>query len=139
MSKSGKKRNNHPARTQQNQIQVAAASYSGPIPPPSELAKYEELLPGSAERIIAMAEKQSNHRQDLEKITIKSGSRDSLLGLIFGLIIGLAGIGSGTYCIIKGATAAGTVIGGGSLVSLVSVFIYGSRQRRKEREAKYKN
>lgn len=119
-------------------MQIAAASYSGPLPQPSALQKYEEVLPGAAERIIQMAETQSLHRHKLEAIAVKSGSRDSLLGLIFGLIIGLAGIGSGTYCIIKGATIAGTVIGGGSLVSLVGVFVYGSRQRRKEREAKYR-
>ncbi len=33
-----------------------AQHYSGPIPPASEFAKYEHVLPGSADRIIAMAE-----------------------------------------------------------------------------------
>ncbi len=31
-------------------------TYSGPLPPSSELAKYEKVQPGAADRIIAMAE-----------------------------------------------------------------------------------
>ncbi|MEW6200669.1 MAG: DUF2335 domain-containing protein [bacterium] len=33
-----------------------AARYSGPIPLPEHLQKYEQILPGSANRIISMAE-----------------------------------------------------------------------------------
>ena len=32
--------------------------YSGPIPPPEALARYEEIQPGAADRILKMAEKQ---------------------------------------------------------------------------------
>ena len=33
-------------------------SYSGPIPPAEEFARYEEVLPGSADRLISMAERE---------------------------------------------------------------------------------
>ncbi|MCY4674945.1 MAG: hypothetical protein OXD43_14495 [Bacteroidetes bacterium] len=33
-------------------IQGASISYSGPLPPASEVAKYEEVYPGAAERIL---------------------------------------------------------------------------------------
>ena len=39
---------------------------SGPLPPPEMLAQYEEILPGAAERILSMAERQAEHRQKLE-------------------------------------------------------------------------
>ena len=42
-------------------------SVSGPIPPPSMMEQYEGTLPGSADRILKMAENQSEHRQSLEK------------------------------------------------------------------------
>ena len=41
--------------------------FAGPIPPPSMMKQYEETLPGSADRILKMAEKQSEHRQWVEK------------------------------------------------------------------------
>jgi len=84
-----------------------------------------------------MAEKQASHRQNLELIVIKSGSRDSLLGLIFGLIIGLSTIIGGVICILSGYSTGGTILGGSGLVSLVGVFVYGSRQKRIERELKH--
>lgn len=36
---------------------VMTAAYRGPIPPASEFAKYNEVVPGSANRILMMAEK----------------------------------------------------------------------------------
>ena len=47
--------------------EVIRSEFSGPIPPPNIIKGYEEVLPGSADRILAMAEKQSNHRQEMEK------------------------------------------------------------------------
>lgn len=32
--------------------------YSGPIPPAEEIARYEEVLPGSADRLLSMAERE---------------------------------------------------------------------------------
>ena len=45
---------------------MQAEAYSGPIPPASELEKYEKIQQGAADRIIRMAEKQSSHRQAME-------------------------------------------------------------------------
>jgi uncharacterized membrane protein len=43
-------------RKTERQLVAVSQHYSGPIPPASEFAKYEKVLPGSADRIIAMAE-----------------------------------------------------------------------------------
>ena len=36
--------------------------FSGPLPPPELFKQYEEILPGSANRILKMAEKEQNIR-----------------------------------------------------------------------------
>ena len=46
-------------------------TFLGPLPPPEILAQYEQILPGSAERIMVMAENQAEHRQSLEE-TVKT-------------------------------------------------------------------
>jgi uncharacterized membrane protein len=115
---------------------IASATYQGPLPPPQLLESYNNVVPNAAERIIAMAESQASHRQELESIAIKAGARDSLLGLISAFILGFSAIASGTYCTLKGMPIGGSIQSGVGLVSLVGVFIYGSRQRRKEREMK---
>jgi len=52
---------NHLVRQEQTTV-----AYSGPIPHPNDLARYEEILPGAAERIMKMAELQAEHRRALE-------------------------------------------------------------------------
>ncbi|HQH25465.1 MAG TPA: DUF2335 domain-containing protein [Bacteroidales bacterium] len=37
-------------------------AYSGPVPAPEALEKYNQVIPDGADRIMKMAENQSNHR-----------------------------------------------------------------------------
>ena len=37
--------------------------YVGPLPPSKEFGGYEQALPGAANRILAMAEQESEHRR----------------------------------------------------------------------------
>jgi uncharacterized membrane protein len=101
------------------------------------LEGYESILPGAAERIFALVENQSNHRQGLENKAISIEGRNSLLGIITGGFIGSAGLCIAGFCIYGGHDRAGMALGGATLVSLVGPFIYGTRQRRIEREQKY--
>lgn len=41
-------------------------SISGPLPPPLVLKQYDELVPGSAERVIQMAEKSLDHQMSVQ-------------------------------------------------------------------------
>ncbi len=115
------------------QVSVQLESFSGPLPPPQILSDYERIVPGSAAKILDMAVSQSEHRKSLETKVINSNVSNSKLGLWFGLVIGLVGIGAGAFLALYDKQIAGSVIGGGSLASLVGVFIYGSQQRQKER------
>jgi uncharacterized membrane protein len=125
-----KNRGKHIIRAQREEITI------GPIPPPAHLEQYEHILPGSADRILSMAERQSAHRQVLESKVIKSDIRNSLVGLIFGFIIGMTGVTSGFYLIYLGKILEGSIFSGVTIAALVSTFIYGSQQRRKERQSK---
>ena len=43
-------------------VVYGALSFSGPIPDAAMYAEYEHVLPGSADRIMTMAEKEQDHR-----------------------------------------------------------------------------
>lgn len=51
------------------------ASYVGPLPPPGMLIQYNEAVPGAAERILAMAERQSAHRESMETVVVTAGAK----------------------------------------------------------------
>jgi uncharacterized membrane protein len=111
----------------------ASFSYSGPLPPPSQLREYEDVLPGAADRIIRMAETQAEHRQDIEKVAVKGGNRRSWWGLWTGFVICIVVLGLSTAIILSGYQVAGTVLGGIDLVALASVFVIGRADQRRER------
>lgn len=108
-------------------------SFSGPLPPPEVLSKYDQIVRGAAERILRMAEEQSTHRRHIEAQVISADTKNSQRGLIFGLIIGLAGFAAATIMVLFGQPWAGAFLGLLNLGSLVGVFVYGSASRRRER------
>lgn len=125
-----------PAKNNQSQIIHQEAYFSGPLPTPEMLARYDAVVPGAADRIIKMAENQSAHRIEIEKTVINTRSRDSLLGIVSGLLIGLCSLAASVYAIVNGHSVAGGLMGTTGIAGLVSVFIYGTRENRAERERK---
>lgn len=123
-----------------NQLQVSQSAqvFTGPLPPPEQLIKYNEAVPNAAERIIAMAEKQSAHRQQLETIALREEAKRSSLGLAAAFILSVLALSASTFCIYTGHDVAGSSIFGASLASIVIAFLRGTASRRSEREVKMK-
>jgi uncharacterized membrane protein len=103
---------------------------TGTIPSPEILERYNSIIPGLAERIVAHAEKQSLHRTALERKLLISNIRKSYLGLVLGFLIGSLGVGGGIWLTFSGFNVIGIVFSSASLVSLVMSFIYGSQNKK---------
>jgi uncharacterized membrane protein len=112
--------------------------FVGPLPSPQLLQEYENILPGLAERIVIMAETQAAHRQRMERSVLKIESRNSTLGVIFAFLISVSALAVSGFVISQGKEIGGAILGGTGLVSFVGTFIYGTAQRRKERESRIK-
>src|SRR5438874_4006878 len=72
---------------------VAVERYSlhvGPLPSPEDLGKYDIICPGAANRILTLAEKQSAHRQELERTVVQGGSARADRGQHYAFAIALA-------------------------------------------------
>lgn len=118
---------------------VSQSLYKGPIPPAEMLKEYEKVLPGSADRIISMAERQQSHRHKLELTVIKSNSRDSKMGIIAGALLSFALIVIGGLGIVTGYPGIGAFLSVSSIATLAGIFVYGTRSNREEREEKNKD
>lgn len=131
-------RKNQPAprRADSVQVQLEASAWQGPIPPPDILRQYDEVQSGAANRILTMAEKQSEHRTRMESTVVNGDSRRAYLGIIAALIIALSIVGCGTFLIYNGHQWAGTSLIGLDIIGLVGVFVYGTKTRRDERQQK---
>ena len=112
------------------------AAFSGPLPHPDTLKRFDEVVPGAAERILTMAEEQSVHRRALETKVVDSDIARSKWGQILGFCIAVAGLAASAWIAVYGSAVAGGIIGVGTLASLVGVFMYGAKTRSKERTDK---
>lgn len=100
-------------------------TFSGPIPHPDVLKGYNDVVKDGAERIIAMAEKQSNHRMILEDHALREGVKQSSRGQVFALLIGLTAIITGGYVALNNQPGAGGTIAGLGITGLAAVFLTG--------------
>lgn len=110
--------------------------FSGPLPPPDDLEKYEKISPGFADRIVQMAEKEADHRRNvdminlgLDKELLAAHSRTTFIGQLFGLGIGVLALLTCAYLIINGHEVSGALIGTTGITGLVAVFVIGRRKK----------
>ncbi len=108
---------------------VEAASFSGPLPPPSMYGEYDRVLPGTADRILAMAEKEQAHRVSLEGAALHASAQDSKLGQYFGFGLALLCIGGGIYLAVQGHTIAAVALIVASATGLAGRFLINRASR----------
>jgi uncharacterized membrane protein len=112
------------------------SSFSGPLPPPEILARYNEIIPGGAERILSMAEPQSVHRESLESKVVDGNLANQKTGSLRAFILAMSVILLGAYLMATGKDGWGFAAIVTSLASLVAVFVIGKVEQKKEREEK---
>lgn len=109
---------------------VAHQSYSGPLPPASELKRYNEACPNAAERIISLAEKEQQHRHDIENRLVQGRNRLAFASVLCATVC--IALLSGVICYalyLKATMAAlGTAIA--AIASVVGIFTYNSRKQK---------
>lgn len=105
--------------------QFQQSTFSGPMPPPSVLEGYERLVQGAAERILVMAESDAKHQQEIEFAALRAAEAEIKRGQLFGFVIGLTALAASMLALAMGSPAVAGVIGGTTVIGLVSVFIVG--------------
>lgn len=96
----------------------------GILPDPADLAQYNQIIPNGADRILKMVESQHEHRIEIEKHVIKSQQSQTTRGQYFAFLLALVCIAVSCYLGVAGHEFLGGAIGGTTLLSLVSVFLY---------------
>lgn len=77
---------------------IQSASFRGPIPPPVLFGQYEEILEGSADRIMKLAEREQLHRQQWESTVLGYQASDMRRGQWLGFLLGALGILATVVC-----------------------------------------
>ena len=130
------KRSNKVVRT----VTTVSASYhEGPLPSAEVIAQYESILPGAADRIFKMAERQQSHRHGMEKNVLASHIRRSREGLFAGLAVAVGGLVLAGISLYLGYPWTAFALTSGTLASLVGVFVVGKKAQDDELADKRRN
>lgn len=111
---------------------TAVSTYSGPLPRPEDLAKYNEVVPRAAERSLSMAEKEMRHRQEIEQRESKGRINLAYISkaLSFISVLVLTGLIRYSLYIGRFGTAIGVAIG--AIASVAGIFVYAKASRNKK-------
>lgn len=117
----------------EEEAQAILASYSSvsPIPPPSWMERYDQIVPGSARQMMDDMHAQSAHRREIERQESRAEVSLAQRGQLFGFVTACAGFVVVMIGMIGGLALAyaGISLGGGialvllSLACIASVFV----------------
>lgn len=105
---------------------VASSIFEG-LPSPEELAKYEKIVPGGAERLIELAEQRAAHREATERRALESEIKASQVRTIIGFVLALSAGILGGMLLLQGSELAGLILILIDAATLVGVTLYGRR------------
>jgi uncharacterized membrane protein len=112
--------------------------FSGPLPSPEMLSKYNEILPNAAERVFRMAEKAQDHYEETEKKLVDLEIKKVPKGQNHAFAIAITGIVGAVICAFLGQVTIGSIIGGATLISVVPHFIPGKRKKKEDNDYQLK-
>ena len=118
-----------PADVVQAEFSLTAEAWSGPLPHPDTLERYEKLIPGSADRLLAAFERQVAHRHNMDH----REARRLDWGLAAAFLVVTMIITAGAVLIFLGHDWAGAGVIGVNIVGLAAVFISGASRRNGRR------
>lgn len=107
---------------------VYQESFAGPIAHPRHLAAYEQILPGSAERIIRMAEKAQDHNVAMERMVVNAEIADTKRGMLFGFAALTILLALATMFGLLGQPVIAGLFLTATLLSAVPVFVNGRKK-----------
>ena len=123
-------------QSEMQEFGITAAIRKGPLPPPEEMQKYENLYPGATKLLFDNLIKQTNHRIELEKITIQGDNKraDKAQWISFIIVMMILSLATVLFYIGKDGYAVAAVFT--AIAPIIIAFISSSISRKKERDNK---
>lgn len=105
---------------------AVSEQFSGPMPHPKHLREYDQILPGAAERILSMAERNLDHNMQSNRTALEAEIDDRKRGMYFGFfsLVFLIGGGFGSLFVTDNPIVPGIFLGTAAL-GAVGMFVRG--------------
>ena len=123
-----------PAKREANSAVATAEFFAGPLPSPDILARYEQIIPGAAERILAIAEADVKHQREIEFAALHAEESSVRRGQWLGFVVALFALTTSIVALYLGSPWVAGIIGGTTVVGLVSAFVIGRIESSSEEQ-----
>ena len=97
--------------------------WQGPLPHPDQLARFDEVIPGCAERIVKMAELEGEHSREVQMRAVRGAVRSQHIGQVCAFILAAGAIAGAIYLALNDHDAVAGVLVGGTLGTIVLAFL----------------
>jgi uncharacterized membrane protein len=117
-----------------SELHLEATRFEGPLPPPEQLAQYQQISPAFAERVVQMAENEQNFRH--ADIQVIRGIQQKIIGRgqVFGFIISLAIIAGGILLIMSDKPTSGFISILAGVSTVAGPYFYRTYTERKQKK-----
>lgn len=106
---------------------TTTSAFQGPLPPPSILRGYEDVVPGAAAKIVDWADSERTHRHRTETTIVHAETTRDLRGQVLAAIVALAGFGVAGLALLLDHAGVAALITAMDIGGMVTAFIYGRR------------
>jgi len=113
------------------------------MPHPAILNQYNQIIPGTAERILAMAEKNSAHKREMNAGVLaaeidvdKRRHEEVKRGQAYDGVVVFLSFGVAALALLLGSPVTAGIYGGSTVVALAVVFVTGRESKHKPEHQK---
>ncbi|VFU09864.1 DUF2335 domain-containing protein [Methylocella tundrae] len=104
-------------------LTIEELGWAGPIPSPRTLQQFDDILPGSAERIFAQFEAEAAHRRRCEAEELRFRERESHVGQFLAGIFAVGAFGVTAFALHVGAYSVAGLVGTTTVLTGVAAFL----------------
>lgn len=125
-------------RLEEHRVLEIQSSWNGPLPPPEIFAQYEAVLPGAADRILAMTEKVATGHIDNETKLISAEIESARTGLAIASVLTLIAMSAAIAFFAMGNALAGAAFISFPVVMMIRSFFNRSGSSKEPEESEPK-
>ena len=117
-------------------VHLEQRSFSGPLPHPELFEGYERTLPGAANRIMTMSEKEQEHRHQIEIGILKQKCKKQNRGQLYGCGLAVFFAVVAFALALMGHEIIASVIFGTTIIAVLIIYVLGVVPNMKKNESK---
>lgn len=117
-------------QARQGHVDLSSTTTDSPILPIEQIERLQQIAPHRVEWVFEQTQIESESRRSGNRRVNLMIFIERMAGLVFALLIAILGLGVATYLAMNDKALVASIVGGGTLVGLVTAFVAGRGQKK---------